>query len=860
MAGTNAAGNGEGLSQSTAGPTPDPASGAAASKPTSVFLALSLVLALVVAAFVYVRVQSGGFDPGPDVGPSLGPSLGPLPLAGLAGLSCLALLGLLGIASGRLRPSDGASVSGHVMALADATGDAMVITDGKGRAVHANTGFVELAAKAGQSRLAGMEVLYSGYPDFAEPVYQLAQAARAGKKLLRDVRVPANSSVPGASPEGPRWLRMSVAPVPALPPGHTVWRLTDITADRQGQEGAFARLQYIITYLDNAPAGFFSTLPDGRVDYVNATLAGWLGLDLADSRNDKMPLAKLVGEDAARMLLAVEGGPNVSRTNSFSARLPKAGGDHLNAEVVHRCDFDGEAHALPGRSMVLPKKVESSGQTFGGDMFSLFAEALPIGLATLSSDGTLTQANARFLSLSHKIKLQGKLLQAVKEIDQPAYKDALRDAVAAGHDSSVCEVVMEDPAPRAVQLTLRRIGGDGAMAVFALDRTESRALEVQLAQSQKMQAVGQLASGIAHDFNNVLTPIIGFADLLLTKMRPTDAAFADIMNIKQNANRAANLVRQLLAFSRKQTMQPRVNLLSEAMSDLSNLLGRVLGEKIGLEINHGRDLGHVLVDFNQFEQVIINLAVNARDAMPNGGTLSVKTYNLSKAQSLTAAYKLPEGEYVVCEVSDTGTGIPKDILEKIWEPFFSTKDVGKGTGLGLSMVYGIVKQTGGFIYCSSETGKGTTFAIYLPRHYPPAVAEIVPAPEKPEAVRADFTGRGRILVVEDEDSVRAFAVRALTSRGYTVVEADSGERGLEVIAEDADGFELILSDVVMPEMDGPTLLAEIRKRGITTKFIFMSGYAADAFERNLETPDDFAFIQKPFSLKQLLEKVKEVMG
>jgi two-component system cell cycle sensor histidine kinase/response regulator CckA len=342
-------------------------------------------------------------------------------------------------------------------------------------------------------------------------------------------------------------------------------------------------------------------------------------------------------------------------------------------------------------------------------------------------------------------------------------------------------------------------------------------------------------------------------------MRPTDAAFADIMNIKQNANRAANLVRQLLAFSRKQTMQPKVTLLSEAMSDLGNLLGRVLGEKIGFDINHGRDLGFVLVDFNQFEQVVINLAVNARDAMPQGGTLSVKTYNMSKEQALASTHKLPEAEYVVCEVADTGTGIPKDILDKIWEPFFSTKDVGKGTGLGLSMVYGIVKQTGGFIYCDSEIGKGTTFIIYLPRHYP-QVSEVTAAPEKVEAVRADFTGRGRILVVEDEDSVRAFAVRALTSRGYTVVEADSGERGLEVIEDDKDGFELILSDVVMPEMDGPTMLAEIRKRGITTKFIFMSGYAEDAFERNLENPDDFAFIQKPFTLKQLLEKVKAVMG
>jgi two-component system, cell cycle sensor histidine kinase and response regulator CckA len=221
---------------------------------------------------------------------------------------------------------------------------------------------------------------------------------------------------------------------------------------------------------------------------------------------------------------------------------------------------------------------------------------------------------------------------------------------------------------------------------------------------------------------------------------------------------------------------------------------------------------------------------------------------------------MPVGEYVLCEVSDTGTGIPADIVQKIWEPFFSTKDVGKGTGLGLSTVYGIVKQTGGFIFCDSVVGKGTTFRIYLPRHYPKE-AEVLAAVAKDEAKekRSDLTGKGRILLVEDEDAVRAFAVRALSSRGYTVVEADSGDRALEVMAAQKEGFDLILSDVVMPEMDGPTMLRELRRRGVKTKVIFVSGYAEDAFEKNLEGQTDFAFLPKPFSLKQLVEKVKEVM-
>jgi two-component system, cell cycle sensor histidine kinase and response regulator CckA len=458
------------------------------------------------------------------------------------------------------------------------------------------------------------------------------------------------------------------------------------------------------------------------------------------------------------------------------------------------------------------------------------------------------------------LKQGASILAGLREIDRLAVRDAI--AAASSSEGAVrhCDFAFDGDTPRNVQLSLVRLpGSHNRITAFAVDKTESKSLEVQLAQSQKMQAVGQLASGIAHDFNNVLTPIIGFADLLLSKMRPTDPSFADVMNIKQNANRAANLVRQLLAFSRKQTMQPKVHSLTEAMGDLGNLLSRVLGEKIELSIVHGRDLGLVMVDIHQFEQVVINLAVNARDAMAQGGKLAVRTSNINREQSLNAPHVLPEGEYVLCEVEDTGTGIPKQNLDKIWEPFFSTKDVGKGTGLGLSMVYGIIKQTGGYIFCDSVVGRGTIFRIYLPRHHAEPTTQPVAA--KVEAApRADFTGKGRILVVEDEDSVRAFAVRALGSRGYTVLEANSGEVGLDVIESDKDGFELILSDVVMPEMDGPTMLAELRKRGIKTKVIFMSGYAEDAFERNLENPDDFAFLQKPFSLKQLIEKVKDVMG
>jgi two-component system cell cycle sensor histidine kinase/response regulator CckA len=338
------------------------------------------------------------------------------------------------------------------------------------------------------------------------------------------------------------------------------------------------------------------------------------------------------------------------------------------------------------------------------------------------------------------------------------------------------------------------------------------------------------------------------------------------MNIKQNANRAASLVRQLLAFSRRQTLRPQVIQLGDVLSDLRMLLSRLLGEKVDLQVVHGRELWPVKADLSQFEQVVVNLAVNARDAMPEGGKLTIRTSNIAAADVVRLyPYKeMPAADYVLLEVEDEGTGMSPEVMEKIFEPFFSTKEVGKGTGLGLSTVYGIVKQTGGFIYPASELGKGTVFRVFLPRHVPTA-AEIAEASTAVEEIRKekprDLTGSAVILLVEDEDAVRAFASRALTSRGYEVHEASSGAEALEIYTERGSGFDLVISDVVMPEMDGPTLFRELRKSEPQQKFIFMSGYAEEAFARNLpETDRDaFGFLPKPFSLKQLATAVKDAL-
>jgi two-component system cell cycle sensor histidine kinase/response regulator CckA len=337
------------------------------------------------------------------------------------------------------------------------------------------------------------------------------------------------------------------------------------------------------------------------------------------------------------------------------------------------------------------------------------------------------------------------------------------------------------------------------------------------------------------------------------------------MQIKQNANRAASLVRQLLAFSRRQTLRPQVLDLGETLSDLTILLRRLLGEKVSLELVHGRDLWAVKADVSQLEQVVVNLAVNARDAMVDGGKLTVRTGNISEAAAKSLPYKpLPAADYVTIEVTDTGSGIPKEILDKIFEPFFTTKETGKGTGLGLSTVYGIVKQTNGYVFVDSVLGKGTTFHIFLPRHVPTVaeLAEAAPVGARTAEAKpmADLTGHGTILLVEDEEGLRGLNARGLTSRGYTVLEAGNGLEAIEVIESRGGDVDLVVSDVVMPEMDGPTLAKELRTRNPDLKIIFVSGYAEDAFEKHMpEGSGTFHFLPKPFTLKQLVAAVKETM-
>ena len=486
---------------------------------------------------------------------------------------------------------------------------------------------------------------------------------------------------------------------------------------------------------------------------------------------------------------------------------------------------------------------------------------LPFGLAMADRDGRILFVNTAFaraagIKPGEKPSYPGDLV--VRE-DQGAVADAVRRFAVGPQMSGDIAVRMRDNPDDPVALSLAGVRGLGEAAVLLSlkDNSEESKLKRQVAQATKMQAIGQLAGGVAHDFNNILTAIIGHCDLMLMRHTPGDSDYDDIQQVKSNSNRAAGLTRQLLAFSRQQTLRPQTLQIPDIVADVSNLLKRLLGENVRLEVTHGRNLGPVRADPGQLEQVIVNLAVNARDAMPEGGTLNIQTYAVPAARVREMRQQiLPAGDYTALRVSDTGLGIPPDILAKIFEPFFTTKELGKGTGLGLSTVYGIVKQSGGYIFAESDLGRGASFVIYLPV-YAGGDTE-APAAAPALSRRAETWGTGTILLVEDEDMVRAVAERALTRQGYKVLTANDGEQGLEVL-HGGEAIDLLISDVVMPNMDGPSMVAKARQTHPDLPVLFMSGYAEEQLRKSIDIAN-VAFLPKPFSVSQLAEAARDAMG
>lgn len=510
----------------------------------------------------------------------------------------------------------------------------------------------------------------------------------------------------------------------------------------------------------------------------------------------------------------------------------------------------------------------SSGAENAAPQLEALLGALPLGLAMADRDGRLLFANTPFLRAAEREDrgLPQYPSDLVVAEDKSALADSVRRFARGPVNNGDMAIRLRHAPEDPVSMGLAGVRGLGEPAVLLslADTSEETKLKRQVAQATKMQAVGQLAGGVAHDFNNVLTAIIGYCDLMLLRHTPGDSDYDDIQQIRANSNRAASLTRQLLAFSRQQTLKPEVLQLPDVVSEVSQLLKRLVGERIEFTVRHDRDLGAVRADPGQLEQVIVNLAVNARDAIQSrgdgSGKLSMATRRVStKDVRAMGSDILPVGDYTALIVQDTGGGIPDDVLGKIFEPFFTTKEQGKGTGLGLSTVYGIVKQSGGFIFADNmEAGlggkPGARFTLYFPVHR----GRVEPVAKPLAEPAGEWAAGGRVLLVEDEDMVRAVAERALARAGFDVTACADGEEGLAAFANN-DAFDLVVSDVVMPGMDGPTMAKGIRRVMPDIPILFMSGYAEEQLRKDIDVPD-MHFIAKPFSVQQISQKAGEVIS
>jgi two-component system cell cycle sensor histidine kinase/response regulator CckA len=803
----------------------------------------------------------------------------------LALLATMGVFLLFAVAAGILRAARPDSVTPLLAPLVGGASEGILVTDTNGRVAYANAAYLELIGASGPDEVRPVERVFIGDPGVSESLYRLLRGAREGRRAQEEVRLGAHKGEEG------RWLRIRVRPLGQArrQAGMTVWSISDVTRELERHENVFQELQQAIDYLDHAPAGFFSADANGSVVYLNATLANWLDYDLAQVGSGGLKLDDIIAGEGAALLTAMSAVPGDVKTEVLDIDLKTRSGHTVPARLFHKVAFGANGAPGSSRTLVLNRARDdgSDPQRAAEVRFMRFFQNTPMAIATVDKQGRIADSNARFARVFNSL-FKGEaspdrsILSVVIERDRNALEAAIRRGAEGQGEIPPVDTALAGAGDRFATFFVTPIEDEQqrekeAAIVYALETTEQRTLENQLNQQQKMETIGRLAGNIAHDFNNLLNAIMMATDFLLNAHRPTDPSFQDIMQIKQNSNRAASLVRQLLAFSRKQTLRPQVMDLGEALSDLTVLLRRLIGENVTLEVPQVRDLWPVKADVGQFEQVIINLAVNARDAMPFGGKLTLRTSNVRAEESERLQAKgMPLGEYVLVEVEDTGTGIAPEIMDKIFDPFYTTKDIGKGTGLGLSTVYGIVKQTGGFIYVDSELGKGTRFRIFLPRYVPgaddieparlpeataPAIAGAISAAD--EVMRtavSDLTGQGTILLVEDEEGLRALNARGLASRGYTVLQAGNGREALEELERHGGTVDLVVSDVVMPEMDGPTLMRELRKRNPGIKIIFVSGYAEDTFEKSLPDHSQFNFLPKPFTLKQLVTAVKESMA
>lgn len=635
---------------------------------------------------------------------------------------------------------------------------------------------------------------------------------------------------------------------------YIIWLLKEFDPDLQVSEASSWFEKLMKPFLDKASIAVLVFNYDGGLSYYNSTALNVLNIKTLEgiTRNKLMADGGLLAKASAQGRIEFE---------VFEEPLP---GLIVNSNS-------------PGGSVVFLRE-KNQNQKVGDSQItqqdlSRIYEGSPIAIVSVGEQGQVREFNSAFaklylMLLNKKLILGSSFVDFVKSDQRNKLLKFINKSITGANPKMPIEFSAYG-SENIVYQTYFGTGssyGESVAILYMIDTTDQKRLELQFAQGQKMQAVGQLAGGVAHDFNNLLTAIIGFCDLLLIRHRAGDQSFADIMQIKQNANRGANLVRQLLAFSRRQTLQPKILNITDVIAELANLIRRLIGESIDFEIIHGRNIGLIKFDQGQLEQVIINLAVNARDAIlennQEAGSIKIKTRNINKEDCKDLGFEVIKPQnYIEIIVEDNGSGIPSSFRDKIFEPFFTTKQVGKGTGLGLATVYGIVKQTGGYIFVGPERKVGTALQVYLPVYAEELASKElshVELDEKASTIR-DLTGSATVLVVEDEDSVRLFTTRALKNKGYNVLEANCGDQALEIINAYSDNIDIMVSDVVMPGMDGPTLARQASALQPKMKIILTSGYAEEAFSKKQDVIK-YEFLPKPFSLYELTSRVKGVLS
>lgn len=758
---------------------------------------------------------------------------------------------ILAVSSGPLASGEALGALGLAEKMVAADQDARLVTRRDGVVLFGNESYQQLARDAHVHNDAGIppriERLFAQQGAEAMKIFRLCRAARSGDRVSEDIY----QLIGFGDNARRRRFEVGVGPIEG-DTEHASWTLRELPVDEEEHDALAASYAEYLRPV-------FALERSGQIAWSNAAMREQLGA----AKGTLLHIDDVILGESAEVVEALWDKHDVPQ----SARVRRQHAGPLDAEFRSFVRGGSGEGFVCVELTIEEEVVEAEELSLSGEV----AEA-PFGVAIVEGefgkDAKIIEANKAFTDVfgdGSRKPTMAKVL-AAETIDELA-REVKRRTANTGTAQIVEASKGEGPAARTYALyakpVSRRRGSYGTRRtlIFSVEITERKRMELDHGQDQKLKAIGNLAGEVAHDFNNFLQTILGNCELLMMNHPVGDPSYDQLVVIRENSQRLANLTKQLLAFSRKQTMQRRVISITELLRDFTKFLDRAVGEKVKLELINGRGLNPVKVDQNQLESAIMNLAVNARDAMGQaGGKLTIRTAHVPEAQIVEEGMVgLSHQDHVMIEISDTGPGVPEEIANQIFDPFFTTKEVGKGTGLGLSTVYGVVGQMGGAIFLDSKPGEGATFRIYLPAFL--GVEEVDEAASSPREV-ADLTGNGRILVVEDEDAVRNFVITALRGRGYEVEEACDGVDALEILeTEGAEEFDLIISDVMMLEMDGPVFVREAQQRfDHHPRVIFMSGYAETAMRDQIDDFTSAGYLQKPFAAKDLAAKVKEFIG